>query len=77
MGIGVGVFGNCDVSLDLKLCYFLSLFLLVPCAEFFAISASPEVPSPSSASTSTPIFSRLLCGAVLLVCALHAQKSQG
>lgn len=51
MGIGVGVFGNCDVSLDLKLCYFLSLFLLVPCAEFFAISASPEVPCPFSAST--------------------------
>ena len=38
--------------LDRKLCYFfLSLFLLVPCAEFFAFSASPEVPCASSAST--------------------------
>ena len=58
MGIRVGAFGGftpsqrCDMSPGPQaVLFFVSLFLLVPCAEFFAISASPEVPCPFSAST--------------------------
>ena len=58
MGILVGVFRGftlaqcCDVSPGLQaVLFFVSLFLLVPCAEFFDFSASPEVPCASSAST--------------------------
>ena len=58
MGIRVGAFGGftpsqrCDMSPGPQaVLFFVSLFLLVPCAEFFAISASPEVSCPFSAST--------------------------
>ena len=66
MGILVGVFGGftlaqcCDVSPGPQaVLFFVSLFLLVPCAEFFAFSVSPEVPCPSSASTDVSL--QLVC----------------
>ena len=66
MGIRVGVFGGftlaqcCDVSPGQQaVLFFVSLFLLVPCAEFFAFSASPEVPCPSSPSTDVSL--QLVC----------------
>ena len=54
--------------------FFVSLFLFVPCAEFFAISVSAEVPSPSSASTDVSL--QLICSSDFSVELFWGQRNQ-
>ena len=81
MGMRVGVFGGftpaqrCDVSPGPQaVLFFVSLFLLVPCAEFFAFSVSPEVPCPSSASTDVSL--QLVCSSDFSLELFWGQRNQ-